>query len=668
MNHFKAKNGEQFLEILPQIKNTDVCVCFGDEFYISLFLNYNLPDCYYVVKNGKADNYYARNGKLLQNLEQIDTGKSRLYYIYCNHAKKTNTEIENAYHFFDQKEIVETGTFVYQNNRYIVDDIQWIESCPKYMSLPYGGKATEKYMKELSSEPSGMVIAKDGGIGLHNFNGNYIHHREHKRVTDCQYDSGHYKHVVHVYGDSRVSGYMVEDGELFTNRLQQKLDLDGGTYRIINYGIPGREIERMKYQVRHSKLRPGDLVIVLTACHEYRNDALERQYAYAMHLKGIKQYCRRKKSQLIYINLPTSMEMKPETEFEKTLNQLYRNYKFGEYTDQTVEKYKLWLMALLMENGIICYDMENVFRENHGPDELFINMHHYSPAGNQIIADFLYRIICSETLKADANAARTCFLKQDANLKKNVKKMKEAKSHFQIMQKQIGGWKQLRSEQGRFKLKYYLSSYTRTRRRQTGKKIDGKAPIIGSIVMNANPFTRGHRYLVEMALREVDFLYVFVLEEDKSSFGFRDRLEMVKQGTIDLKQVLVLPSGPDIISSVTFPEYFRKDELQETTIDATRDIRRFALNIAPHYKIKVRFIGEEPIDKVTRQYNEQLLDKLPQYNIQCREIPRLKEDENAICASYVRKLISEKKYEELDKYVPETTRNYIIEHKSCMRE
>ena len=78
----------------------------------------------------------------------------------------------------------------------------------------------------------------------------------------------------------------------------------------------------------------------------------------------------------------------------------------------------------------------------------------------------------------------------------------------------------------------------------------------GAVVMNCNPFTKGHRYLIETAANECGHLYVFVLSEDKSEFSAADRLEMVKLGTQDLQNVTVLPTGPYLISGVTFPTYF----------------------------------------------------------------------------------------------------------------
>ena len=83
--------------------------------------------------------------------------------------------------------------------------------------------------------------------------------------------------------------------------------------------------------------------------------------------------------------------------------------------------------------------------------------------------------------------------------------------------------------------------------------------VIGSAVMNCNPFTNGHKALIEQASRECDHVYVFVLSEEKSDFSFIDRLNMVKLGTAELKNVTVLPTGPYLISSATFPTYFLKD-------------------------------------------------------------------------------------------------------------
>ena len=185
----------------------------------------------------------------------------------------------------------------------------------------------------------------------------------------------------------------------------------------------------------------------------------------------------------------------------------------------------------------------------------------------------------------------------------------------------------------------------------------------GSIVMNCNPFTLGHRYLIEYAASRVDYLYIFVVEENKSYFPFEDRYRLVQQGTADLPNVVVLPSGNFIISAVTFPGYFYKDDLKETKIDCSNDLNVFAQYIAPALNIKVRFAGEEPLDPVTKQYNEGMSEILPQHGMEFCEIPRKKDDEGVgvISASRVRKCLEAGKLEELKPLVPQTTYNYLVE-------
>lgn len=181
-----------------------------------------------------------------------------------------------------------------------------------------------------------------------------------------------------------------------------------------------------------------------------------------------------------------------------------------------------------------------------------------------------------------------------------------------------------------------------------------KMPKIGSIVMNCNPFTLGHQYLVEYAAAQVDYLYIFVVEEDKSYFKFEDRIELVKSGTSHLKNVKVLPSGQFIISALTFSEYFDKANLEGATIDTSLDVETFGRQIAPCLDISVRFVGEEPLDPITAQYNQSMKEILPKYGIELREIPR-KCLGGVISASRVRKCLKENNWDEIKRLVPKTT-------------
>jgi len=183
---------------------------------------------------------------------------------------------------------------------------------------------------------------------------------------------------------------------------------------------------------------------------------------------------------------------------------------------------------------------------------------------------------------------------------------------------------------------------------------------VGSIVMNCNPFTLGHRYLIEQAAAQVARLYVFAVEEDKSIFPFADRLALIKAGTADLSNVTVLPSGKFIISSLTFTDYFNKEALQDQAIDPTMDVSLFAKEIAPTMNITVRFAGEEPLDKVTKQYNDTMRRILPQFGVEFVEIPRVEFAGQVISASRVRRLLADKDFEGISKIVPPTTLNYLV--------
>lgn len=186
---------------------------------------------------------------------------------------------------------------------------------------------------------------------------------------------------------------------------------------------------------------------------------------------------------------------------------------------------------------------------------------------------------------------------------------------------------------------------------------------MGAVVMNCNPFTLGHRYLIEKALEQCDYLVIFTVQEDQSDFPFEDRLRMIDEGVADLKNVVVVPSGRFVLSSLTFSEYFNKSEMQDRMVDTSLDVTVFAREIAPCLDIKKRFVGEEPFDRITRQYNETMRKILSEYGIELVEIPRLETDGGAISASRVRALLKEGSLDAIRPLVPESTFQYLSDLK-----
>jgi len=164
---------------------------------------------------------------------------------------------------------------------------------------------------------------------------------------------------------------------------------------------------------------------------------------------------------------------------------------------------------------------------------------------------------------------------------------------------------------------------------------DGEA---SCLVMNCNPFTHGHRYLIEKAAEESRKVFVFVVEENASLFSFEDRLEMVRLGTADLENVVVLGGGRYMISDVTFPSYFTKEE-DFAKAHTAMDAEIFATCIAPVLNVNRRYIGTEPNSAVTAIYNEALKKRLPKAGIEVVEVPRLEVGGEAVSASIVRGLL-----------------------------
>jgi [citrate (pro-3S)-lyase] ligase len=182
----------------------------------------------------------------------------------------------------------------------------------------------------------------------------------------------------------------------------------------------------------------------------------------------------------------------------------------------------------------------------------------------------------------------------------------------------------------------------------------------GAVVVNCNPFSRGHRYLLEAAAQQCAPLYVFVVAENKSVFSADARMRMVVAGTADLFAVSVHSTGPYLVSSVTFPDYFLKDTVPPEEVNTELDLAIFAERFAGPLGIRVRFAGTEPFDPVTRKYNRQMAEILPRYHIDFVEIPRLESGGSAISAGRIRKLLEEGNLEAVRELVPPTTMDYVL--------
>lgn len=352
--------------------------------------------------------------------------------------------------------------------------------------------------------------------------------------------------------------------------------------------------------------------------------------------------------------IASSLQRKLNVYFKNNSNWMVINA--SNFTQNDVGYVEPFLKSLPIESGDICIfhmefpmlllerydeiiDMSPYFNRPHNYGEVFVDINHMTGKGYCAQGKVLFELLKEKHYLEDNSVS--------SKLKEEAVKYQSITLENNILH----GIKELTESENK-DLQQYLHMLLPYRKR------------IGAIVMNCNPFTLGHRYLIEQAASEVEHLYIFVVEEDKSVFPFDDRIELVKKGTEDLSNVTVLPSGKFIISQRTFAAYSNKSELQDQIIDSSMDVEIFARTIAPALGISIRFAGEEPLDNVTRQYNDTMKRILPKYGVEFKVIPRKESGGIVISASRVRKLLEENNFDEIAKLVSNTTLEYLMKKKN----
>lgn len=206
-------------------------------------------------------------------------------------------------------------------------------------------------------------------------------------------------------------------------------------------------------------------------------------------------------------------------------------------------------------------------------------------------------------------------------------------------------------ESGIYDINSYLDKLIKKYSISSGEK--------AALVMNCNPFTLGHQYLIEKAALENAEVLIFVVEEEKSLFPFNIRYNLIKEGIKHLENVKVIPGGEYIISSATFPSYFLKEESSRLKAYTEIDANIFGKYFCKRLNINRRYVGNEPYCKVTNAYNEALETQLKKYGVELVILARKKYDGREISATSVRKLMQEGNYKELENILPKVTIDFL---------
>lgn len=203
-------------------------------------------------------------------------------------------------------------------------------------------------------------------------------------------------------------------------------------------------------------------------------------------------------------------------------------------------------------------------------------------------------------------------------------------------------------------------------------EVPAKTNHIAAIVVNCNPFTKGHQFLIEKASSENEIVYLFVVEEERSAFSFRVRWELIRKGIQNLDNVIMVRGGMYVVSGAIFPSYFLKCEEMNDVMQkqAELDVIIFARYIVPVLKIKKRYVGTEVYCKTTEAYNNAMKAILPGFGVEVKEIERnatgIGPDNlpNYISASKVRQAIKENRLQEVFDFLPDSTRDFLLSEES----
>ncbi|UQS83162.1 [citrate (pro-3S)-lyase] ligase [Bombilactobacillus thymidiniphilus] len=191
---------------------------------------------------------------------------------------------------------------------------------------------------------------------------------------------------------------------------------------------------------------------------------------------------------------------------------------------------------------------------------------------------------------------------------------------------------------------------------------------VAAIVINANPFTKGHRYLIEKAAQENDLVYVIVVQQNASLFTTPQRLYLVRLGVQDLMNVKVIDGGEYTVSFATFPAYFLTSSDAVIDYQTRLDAQLFKNWFVPALQIKRRYLGTEPTSHTTRLYNDNL-QAILQPEVEVLVVPRYQlADGQIVSAFQVRHYLVTQNLEQIARLVPATTFDFIKAHWAILQQ
>ncbi|OON95860.1 MAG: hypothetical protein ATN36_07060 [Epulopiscium sp. Nele67-Bin005] len=629
----------EFLSLLL-IEDNFINMVFGAGVFGKKFLSSRLAKIDYFIDSGARDIKFIEDipvillKEVLQTIEQADVSNVNIV-LAINDEAGNNTMLRLINEALSSFE----GTI---NVLSLWGKLHWVNRQISGKYIYKGYEHLEEYKKQglpyiYNLQSNSKLVATKTHLQYADFTSpteNYSNGiRETIRIKDT------YKSNLYLIGDSRIRGLYVEDKHTISSQLQSLFDInnyDIGVYNFGKGGVANDGISALIADLKTLHLQPNDIVIfsssLFTPIKEvYTN---EKSILYlANELNNIKQYCQSYNTKFYYGAFPFLIEKSTFTSLETNLlNAELLNYFKWENNINTITSKLQTLNTLLRKacniNEVPYINFHDIFLEPNLDEKIFIDRLHFSPKANEVLAKIIFDHIKLQ-------------LELENSIEQSNSYMQKEAQEFQT-----------------FVFTKYHAHEWHSYINKLKEDFPSNSGIIGAVVVNCNPFTLGHKFLIETASSNVDKLFVFVVEEDKSVYTFEQRFTLVQQNLKHLSNVEILPSGKFIISQVTFPEYFTKDNL-DNSVDVANDLTIFANEIAPVLNISKRFVGHEPHCKVTNGYNESMKKILPQYGIELVEIERKEIGGEVISASKVRKCIEDNNFELLQTLVPDATYEFL---------
>jgi hypothetical protein len=191
--------------------------------------------------------------------------------------------------------------------------------------------------------------------------------------------------------------------------------------------------------------------------------------------------------------------------------------------------------------------------------------------------------------------------------------------------------------------------------------------------MSCNPFTSGHRHLVEVGSKLFDYFVVFLMQEGINLVFDKTECEnLARIGVEDLENVIVVPMS-DVFSYQTYWAEYNDVALRHSKNLVglnTYELLNIVGKAFKRINVQHFLCGIETNDNITHQHIVQAKTVFPQNDINVITIPRKKMANNmlSISGTQCREYLKTQQYDKLNGFLQPQVLKYIQDNKLAVQE